>query len=252
MEVITRAEAERGTTSDYEDEQGLARKTTFFSGEEGSDRPSAFRIDFSPTPSGRIMPHFHKVAQFQVILEGDAYLGKKQAPAISVHFADPSTPYGPIVPADPATGFSYLTLRPAVRGAVYWMPGNKQEMDGRAGRNVTATMPKVSLPRDGVATEDLVEHWEDGLAMRAVRMGPGTSTTLSASDSSGGEYALVTRGDVTVSERVLETASLVFLAPGEAVELYANEDGAELLLMQFPQRILPRESTKSDAEALPA
>ncbi len=86
-----------------------------------------------PFAGARIEPHFHDVDQFQVVVEGGGRIGKKKVRPITFQYADAFTPYGPIIADD---RLSFFTLRNISSGGFWAMPGNKQEMPGRAGRNI--------------------------------------------------------------------------------------------------------------------
>ena len=184
-------------------EDGYHRVTAFVGAYEGGDAevPEGFLVEFRPSPGGRIDPHFHKVAQFQVVVGGDGHLGKRPVPPISFHFADISTPYGPITPADEQAGIDFFTLRARRRPGIWYMPGSKHEMLGRAGRNIAVNVEPQPLPATGVATDTLIEQHDDGLASFRLRLAPGeladgpttvgtVKAKLPASKASGSTYSM--------------------------------------------------------------
>lgn len=109
-----------------------------------------------PFAGARIEPHFHDVDQFQVIVDGSGHIGKKAVRPVTFQYADAFTPYGPIVAAD--RGLSFFTLRNISSGGFWAMPGNKQSMPGRAGRNIEGVFELGrGLPGTGETTrEDLM------------------------------------------------------------------------------------------------
>ena len=57
--------------------------------------PQAFLVE-RMYPGARITPHFHDIDQFQIVVDGDCRMGKKDARAVTFQYADAFTPYGPI------------------------------------------------------------------------------------------------------------------------------------------------------------
>ena len=53
--------------------------------------------------------HYHQTEQWQVIVEGAGKLGRANVAPVALHFTDPYTAYGPIVPEQ--EGLTYFTLR---------------------------------------------------------------------------------------------------------------------------------------------
>jgi hypothetical protein len=241
MEVVTPAEIQGRAKRDVETEDGLNRVTNYFGGAEpNNEEPSAFLVEFRPVPGGAIRPHFHKVAQFQVVIGGGGAIGKVPVPPISFQYADPSTPYGPIRPSDEQRGIDFLTLRPVARQGLWWMPGNQHELSGTLRRNRAATLdPDASLPIAGSQREDLIDGDEDGLAGYVLRVAAGAEEVVAVPEGSAGQYHLVTRGTVVYEGRELERMALVFVATGERATVKGGTEGAELLVMQFPGRIEP-------------
>jgi hypothetical protein len=241
MLVVTPDEVRDRSKQDYDTEDGLSRVTNYFGGEaRTTDSPSAFLVEYRPLPGCAIRPHFHKIAQFQVVIGGDGRIGKVPVPPISFQYADPSTPYGPIRPLDEERGIDFLTLRPVARPGIWWMPGSRGEMSGRAGRNRAAALdPAIPLPDSGAQAEELIEGDDDGLAGYVVRLAAGASETVTVPEHSAGQYHLVSRGAIVHDGRSLERLTLVFVDSGETVTLTAGDDGAEVLVMQFPGKIEP-------------
>lgn len=242
MQVITQEEVQDRERQAYETEDGVSYVTHYFGPPDRreTDEASAFLVQYRPHPGHAIRPHFHKIAQFQVVVEGDGRIGKVPVPPISFQYADPSTPYGPIKPVDDEEGIDFLTLRPAARKGIWFMPGNRHEMSGRAGRNLAATVDQEArLPADGAAAEDLIEAGDDGLAGYALRLAPGAVETVAAPPASGGQYHLVTRGPLRVEDREVDRLALLFVDVGEQVTFAAGPDGGEVVVMQFPRQIEP-------------
>jgi hypothetical protein len=241
MQVVTPDEIQRREKENFTTEDGLSQVTHYFGG-RGPDNqhPSAFLVEYRPVPGGAIRPHFHKVAQFQVVIGGDGRIGKVPVPPISFQYADPSTPYGPITPADEERGIDFLTLRPVARTGLWWMPGNHHELEGVLRRNRANTVsPDEPLPARGTARQAMIKPEDDGLAGYVVRLAPGAQELIEVPARSAGQYHLVTRGLLVHDGRTLARMSLLFADTGEHVTLTAGPDGGEVLVMQFPSGIEP-------------
>jgi hypothetical protein len=241
MQVVTQDEVRQRDKQDFPGDDGLNQVTHYFGGPgENNDEPSAFLVEFRPTAGGVIRPHFHKIAQFQVVIGGGGKIGKVPVPAVSFQYADPSTPYGPITPADEERGIDFLTLRPVTRGGIWWMPGSRSEMSGRAGRNRAASVsPDAPLPSVGSEVEEMIKPDDDGLAGYLVRLAPHADGVVDAPAQSRGQYQMVTRGTIIHEGRELERLALMFVEPGERIAFTAGADGGEVLVMQFPATIEP-------------
>jgi hypothetical protein len=242
VQVVTPQEIFGREQQEFNTPDGLSRVTQYFN-ERGPDNESAsaFLVEYRPLPGQAIRPHFHKVAQFQVVIGGNGRIGKVPVPPISFQYADPSTPYGPISPADEQRGIDFLTLRPVSRNGLWWMPGNNHELEGRLRRNRANTVPPdAPLPAEGVQRTQMIESDEDGLDGYLVRLAPGAETVVEVPAGSWGQYHLVTRGTVSAGgRRDLERMSLLYTEKDESVTFTAGVDGGEVLVMQFPSGIEP-------------
>ena len=242
MQVVTPEEIHGREKQEFNTEDGLSRVTQYFN-DRGPDNEdaSAFLVEYRPLPRQAIRPHFHKVAQFQVVIGGDGQIGKVPVPPISFQYADPSTPYGPIKPADEQRGIDFLTLRPVSRAGLWWMPGNNHELEGELRRNRANTVPAdAPLPASGAERQEMIERDDDGLAGYLVRLAPGAEEVVEVPGNSWGQYHLITRGSVVDQDgRELERMTLLYTGRGESVSFTAGEDGGEVLVMQFPRGIEP-------------
>ncbi|MGE0540566.1 MAG: hypothetical protein AB7R89_10335 [Dehalococcoidia bacterium] len=201
-----------------------------------ADGPQAFRIEF-PEPRGVIKPHFHRVNQFQVIVNGSGHLGKTPVTPIAFHYADAFTPYGPIVADD--DGISFFTIRaiPDHSGAHY-MPESRGEMERKAGRNIARHMT-TGVPLTGddpAAVEILIESHSDQLAAFALRARPGMAFDGLPTDRGGGQYCMVAHGLARYEGKELPPLSCIWVARGSiAPRFVAGDEGVELLVLQFPE-----------------
>jgi hypothetical protein len=217
-------------------------------GEPGSLEagPQAFLVE-RPYPNPRVAPHFHDIDQFQVIVAGDGRMGTKEVKPITFQYADAFTPYGPIVGRD--DGISFFTLRAVASGGYFAMPGSRQHMPGRAGRNLAAAfdIEREPLPAHEVTREPLMEPEADGVYAEGLRLGAHASTTGLTPDA-GCQYYLVCTGSLIQDDKTLPVMSLIHVAPGDGTpRLQAGPDGANVLVMQFPR---PTERPGSDPAKL--
>jgi hypothetical protein len=242
MEVAVRSEYDPAGQTEHPQEDAFAT-VTFYLGKRGDegDGPQAWLVEYRPYEGGMIKPHFHKAAQFQVVVAGAGLVGKKRVRAGSVHFADAFTPYGPIIPDTTTEGIDFYTLRAASHPGTYWMPGSRDEMGGRyAGRDVTGEVPDEPMLTQGVELRTLVEPRDDGLAMLLVRLGPGEQSAGPSPAGSGGQYYVVAEGGLRHDDRGLPRDSLIFVGPDEEPPLLtADADGADVLVLQYPIPVAP-------------
>jgi hypothetical protein len=211
--------------------------------------PQAFLVD-RLYPDARIEPHFHDIDQFQIVVEGQCRMGKKPANPVTFQYADAYTPYGPIVGV--GDGFAFFTLRPIASGGFFPMPGNRQHMPGRAGRNIAGRFD-FEGPRPAAGQVDqqalIADPGDDGLMVCGLRFGPGTTAQGPASDG-GGQYFVVCEGEVSHEGKLLDRHSVIHVTPGEAPpELTAGPEGADVLVAQFDR---PTQRPGSDPAVLAA
>jgi hypothetical protein len=228
-------------------EGGVGARRNYL-GEPGSLEagPQAFLVE-RPYANPRVAPHFHDIDQFQVIVAGDGRMGKREVKPITFQYADAFTPYGPIVGRD--DGISFFTLRAVASGGYFPMPGSRQLMPGRAGRNIAAAFDIERQPLRPAAVEraPLMEQEADGVYAEGLRLGAHASTTGVTSDA-GCQYYLVCTGSLIQDGKAMPAKSLIHVAPGEDTPvLQAGSEGANVLLMQFPR---PSERPGSDPAKL--
>jgi len=208
------------------------RKSDIFVPTTNGD-PQAYLLEHEP--GNVIEPHFHTVDQFQLFVAGTGRLGRHEVAPFHVHYTDAYSPYGPIVAG--AAGVAFLTLRPRRDAGAHYMPGSRDKMVRRAGRNVThhAVLDPIAVARlagDSQSVELEAEH-PDGLAMWLLRLG--ASVTMSVPTGGGGQYVVVVSGSLETSDATLAPLSCAFVPMGAgATELLAGATGAELLVLRFP------------------
>lgn len=235
--TIAVSSVDRPVREGFEEKGGHFKVAHYLGGQEW-DEPQAFLVHDLHSP-GYVAPHFHHVRQFQVIVSRGVKLGARQAPYISFQYADPSTPYGPIVPGAEEP-LAFFTLRPEKSDGTFFMPGNRDKMVHKLGRNIVHPVAEATTVNQ---LETLIERHEDGLAAFRIHIAPGEKTDGVADAHTGGWYYLVMEGSLACEEGPLPAMSLLYVAPDEAAPvLEAGEDGADVLIMQFP---LARETSDS-------
>ncbi len=227
MQAVASTEAE---IREFQRKGGIGRRHDYI-GTPGEieDLPQAFLV-VRPYANARIEPHFHDVDQFQIVVEGDGRIGKKEVRPITFQYADAFTPYGPIVSRD--DGISFFTLRNFASGGHWSMPGNKHNMPCRAGRNIEGVFELGQVPLAGASFEDLMPSQPDGVRVTGIRLA--ADVEAGGIPAEGGQYYLVCSGTILQDGKTLPQFSLMRVEAGEAPPaLQAGPDGAEVLVVQF-------------------
>jgi hypothetical protein len=186
-------------------------------------------------PKWVIDPHFHLSDQFQVVVQGDAKIGKKGMPLGTVQYMDGFTPYGPIVCGD--EGMTFVFLRAHSDIGAYYMPGAKEAMKRRAGRSVAPVMQFYGgdVAPGCTLTRTLIESQADGLAGHEVLAAPGVSLPLNRVALGAGCFQLIIRGSLRSVDKELPPDSCTFTPPGELFPARtAGKEGVHLLELQLP------------------
>lgn len=201
-------------------------------GAERSPLPQAFQVE--KPPYGGTPIHFHDEDQFQVFVAGDGRIGPETVIAPAVHFANFHTAYGPIAAGE--QGLAWVTLRDIADEGAWFLPESRGHADKKARRrNVSAHLP--SQARAGLQT--VVEPTDDGLAVW--RLGLAGSQHIEAEGlppfptGAGGRFHLVLAGALLWQGERLGTRSLIYATAEEKLSLTAGDDGADLLVLQFPR-----------------
>jgi hypothetical protein len=208
-------------------------------------RPADVPLEFKATPRAFLTrrspgdvidPHFHEIAQYQVVVEGKGRIGKHALHPLTVHYTDAYTPYGPIV--TDAEGLAFFTIRPRVdNGGTHYMPQSRSRMPRRAGRSLTVHATVGGPPRRSgeVTIETLIPTNEDGVQSKLLSFGPGASSQPDGDGPLQDRFLVVVGGSLMRSDRAFGLYTCIYGAAGEASpELTAGPDGAQVLLVQFP------------------
>jgi hypothetical protein len=248
MHAVSSAAVDVGADTDLE---GLNYKVTNFFGDAAlaADGPQGFLVEITPLSRASdpdeemtmVWPHFHLVRQYQVFVEGDCLsIGKHSVEPFDFHYTDPSTPYGPI--KSDSGGVKYFTLRPRADTGAYFMPGSRDKMTMKAGRNVVVKPDREVFVKAGSrldngssAALDLIEPHEDGLASFLLTLRPHETVIAPEPAGCGGQYHLVARGSVLDREIELPPLSLIWVdGDDEPLSLTAGAGGAQVIVLQFP------------------
>jgi hypothetical protein len=207
------------------------------------EMPQAFRVEMPP--EFVITPHFHAVDQYQIFIAGSGRIGREEARAVTVHYSDHHTAYGPIIAG--ASGFTYLTLRqrPDSGAVMLSDPDFRSRLRPSPKRhhtvsNLDSAIEPVLCNRAASSIEPVVAADASGLASWRMHIAP--RTTLPGPDPSqgAGQYYLVTNGEIVGARGLLEQWSLIFVDPTEdCPPIAAGGRGAEVLVLQFPRLDAP-------------
>ena len=195
-------------------------------------------------------PHFHLEHQFQIVTAGSGAIGRHAVVPLAVHYAARETGYGPIN-AGPQ-GISYLTLRATGDTGAWYLhkPGSRERMRAGLKREQQHGAPATACTAAELArfpqaqVEELFAPRDDGLAAYMVRMGSGQEVAVPARHAHGGRYYVVTRGASRLAGVAAAGMSVIFASADEPRTLHSAADGAEILILQFPNDSLAMESAQ--------
>lgn len=202
------------------------------SGAERPPLPQAFLVQKAPGAGTRL--HFHNEDQFQIFIAGDGRVGPEQVTAPALHFANFHTAYGPIAAGD--QGLTWLTLRDvADEGAWYLPEGRGQAEKAALRRNVSSNLAKER----SAGLQIVVPPAEDGLAVWRLGLTPAQrvepSDLPAFTPGAGGRFHLVLDGSIVWQGDRLGVRSLVYATAEERLSMTAGDDGADILILQFPR-----------------
>jgi hypothetical protein len=188
-------------------------------------------------------PHYHQTEQWQVIVEGAGKLGRDPVAPVALHFTDPYTAYGPIVPEQ--AGVTYFTLRArsdpgacmlADRGVKEAIRPSKRRFILKSPNDLRIGTAEALRARHDSVLDVVVELHSDGLAAWLLRVPPGARAEWPVECGGAGRHLMVAAGSLICGGKSLPYASLAFAYPGEGgPDARAGADGAEVLIMQYPQ-----------------
>jgi len=210
--------------------------------DEVEDRPQSHYTEMDA--NGVIVPHFHQVNQFQIMVSGTGSIGRNALPLVGLHYADRHTAYGPIN-AGPY-GLGLFTIRAqSDPGAIYLdQPGYKERLKPSKKRyllaeNIPLSTACVLENRSEAALESVLEKATDvgdGLGAFMLRMGADMKSTGPDPRNTGGQYYLILNGSLELDGASYTPWSLVYAERTDApLAVCAGARGLEALVMDFPR-----------------
>jgi len=209
--------------------------------EPGALYPVAFLVE--KEAGAVVRPHFHHAEQFQVVVGGSGSFGTHDAAAVTVHYTDPYSAYGPIRASD--DGIQWFTLRNAWDPGARYMPTYRDEL--RAARARHQHREATAAPQPALSEAELrriaqaecapvMAMTADGMGAWRYRLPPGASVRGPDPREGGGQFWLVLAGRLAADGSApMPVNSCVFVAPDAgALIARAGGEGAEALCMQFP------------------
>lgn len=209
----------------------------FPSSAETPERPMASFVE--QTAHTVILPHFHEVNQFQVLVEGHGSLGKHAIQPWTVHYTNGFTGYGPLRAA--ATGMGFFTLRNRFdAGGARFFPAGQSFMQPAPKRHhimgpLVLSSTEALHSRQSQTCDTVLALEDDGLAAWFLRLGPGMHTQAPEPAHGGGQYLLVAAGTLLHDGLTLPRLSCMYVSADTASwTLHSGADGLEALILQFP------------------
>lgn len=218
----------------------------YVEGNEVNDNglPQGFLVE--QPPGSVTLPHFHETNQFQVFVDGSGSMGKHAAEPLTVQYANGHTPYGPI--AAGANGVTYFTLRQRWDPGAKYMPGARDKLSkGNQRTRLKGGIPKTDAKTRSALlrpeAEIVFEPEADGMAAWIYRFGPGQQCEMPPATGTGGQYLVVTAGELVQDNKVYDKWSTLFVTNDEVAPTIAASDlGLDLLVLQFPAHTGPDKS----------
>lgn len=196
-----------------------------------AEGPTCYLVE--QDPSSVIPAHFHQANQFQVMVRGGGHLGKREIGAIIVHYTDAYTPYGPINSGE--AGLHYFTLRDGFDPGARFMPEQRAELVRRHGHHRHVVSNRIEPRETDARHVELVAAQDDGLEATLFHLDAGAPVPLCDPASGGGQFWLVVRGSLIHEGDAIDSYGCIHVAADEAqLPASAGDDGAEVILMQFP------------------
>lgn len=234
QELLKPALVEPGTTP------GGRFRVTHLIRAEDDHGPQAYVVE-SDSPNAEVPLHFHVVEQFQVFLAGGGTFQRHEIRLRSVHFTDRFSTYGPIVAGD--SGLTFAVLRQEFDPGGNYMPGSRDKLKGRPGRNV-----EIDTETDSGSPCSVLRSDPDGLSVEVHSLAMGERREVVKAGTRTGCYCMLLEGESLVEGPVgamsspddpprIGPWSTVFVGPSEGpLTLRAATDGCRVLLLTFPDR----------------
>lgn len=214
-------------------------KSEFITSPEGDGvAPQSFLVE--QDADSVILPHFHLQNEFQVVVQGGGSIGRHPVRSLAVHYAGAHTGYGPITAG--AEGLWYFTLRPRMDYGAKFLPEARSEMKKDfPKRHLLGGPVDVSedcAMRTEAVSEEIFPPQADGIGGWVIRVPPEGSTVAPSLAGGLGRFYMVAAGTASIGDesQSLTRWATVFVTPEEEpVQVHAGREGAEVLVLQFPQ-----------------
>ena len=186
-----------------------------------------------------ILSHFHLQNEFQVVVQGGGSFGRHPVRPLTVHYAGAHTGYGPIT-AGPE-GLWYFTLRPRMDFGAKFLPESRDEMVKGPKRQVLGGPIEVNeahCVRTEPSCEAIFPPQADGIGAWMMRLPPNASVAAPEHAGGLGRFYVVASGRARVrqtAESLMRWATVFVTPDEEPVQIHAGGEGAEVLVLQFPQ-----------------
>lgn len=180
-----------------------------------------------------VEPHFHEVPQFQLFVGGSGLIGTHRVEGVTIHYAGPHSPYGPIV-AGPQ-GIQYVTLRCNWDRGAQWMPGASAVLRSLPGRKHVA-FTSEPLQREAAARVQPVLDPDSSGGAGAWLMQVDGGQPLPEVPRGKDAFLYLLSGSASGEGFELAADSCLFSPAREPVgALVAGPRGAEAVCVQFPR-----------------
>jgi len=179
-----------------------------------------------------IDPHFHRTAQFQLLIRGKMRFPDYEMEGVAIHYTDHCVPYGPFVPQDNQE----MLVAHARQGGVAFMKDKEVRKDiNRLDRELHGSEHEVewqALPECPGARRKVLFGSIEGPMTEIYEFPPGAQLARSAAPY--GRYDLVLDGSGTINRKPLVARSLRFYHSSEPdAPFIAGPQGLRVVVMTF-------------------
>jgi hypothetical protein len=202
-------------------------------GLDGSQGPELVRARFS----GReVEPHYHRAAQFQLLLDGNLQFPTFRMEGIAVHYTDHNVPYGPFTTSGPhdmvvvhtkPAGVQYM--KDAMRDA-----GLRKEIN-RHGREIHCSAGDVEwqpVPGHEGVRRKILLSLDGGPSAEIVECAP--EIELPGPAAPFGRYEFIVKGSARLNGNTLGPESVRFVqGTDRTAALHSGPEGATLVVLTF-------------------
>ena len=221
--------------------QFRGRRVPLIESAEAGCSPQAKIIE--QASSSLVAPHYHRQFQFQIVTAGSGTIGRTPVQPLTVHYSSPETGYGPIT-AGPE-GLSYYVLRPGKDAGAMFLPQARDRMTPGLPKHHAMSRPVCPRERQALrqlaqpVVEPCLAPTPEGMAVWRVGLPPGSTLVATALAGDGPRFYYVVAGAMALPDQVLEAGSVCFVHAEDDFRLQADQDGVELLVLQFPAQAVP-------------